>query len=151
MAFKRRTKRGSGGNRTTTTTNEGKGITRSSSWSSTGSQKTKSGGTRYTNRINSDGSTTRIVTRQLANGWVSRSQKTTGKFKMPKAAKIKFPKYRSSSSRRSRSASPAETMATLYLIGGIGVLYFIVAYWQYILAAIGIGILGTVIYFLSRK
>ena len=42
-------------------------------------------------------------------------------------------------------------MATMYLIGGIGIIYFIVAYWQYILAAIGIGILGTIIYFIAKK
>jgi len=42
-------------------------------------------------------------------------------------------------------------MATLFLIGGIGVLYLIVAYWQYILAAIGVSILATIIYFLSKN
>lgn len=154
MAFKRKTKRGSGGNRTTTTLSDS-GTTRSSSWSSTGSQKTKSGGARYTNRANPDGSTTKIITRHLANGWVSKTQKTTGKFKMPKTPKIGRSRSSSgrsrSSSSRGRSASPQEVMATLFLIGGIGVLYLIVAYWQYILAAIGVAILFAVIYFPNKQ
>ena len=154
MAFKRKTRRGGSGNRTTTTFNTKSGTTRSSSWSSTGTQKTKAGGARYTTRMNPDGSTTKIVTSHNLNGWISRTQKTTGKFKMPKAPKVSRPRSSGRSrsySSRGRSASPQEVMATLYLIAGIGVLYFIFTYWQYILAAIGIGILGTVIYFLSRK
>lgn len=156
MAFKRKTRRGGSGNRTTTTLNDKKGITRSSSWSSTGTQKTKSGGARYTNRINPDGSTTKIVTSHNINGWISRSQKTTGKFKAPKAPKsVRKPRAvrysRGSSSRRGRSASPQEVMATMFLIGGIGVLYLIITYWQYILAAIGVGILGAIIYYSNKN
>ena len=154
MAFKRRTKRGGSGNRTTTTFNTNSGTTRSSSWSSTGTQKTKSGGARYTNRMNPDGSTTKIITRQHANGWVSRTQKTTGKFKMPKMPKVsRSPSSSgrsSGGSRRGKSASTQEVMATLFLIGGIGALYLIITYWQYILAAIGVSILATAIYFLSK-
>jgi cobalamin biosynthesis Mg chelatase CobN len=172
MAFKRKTKRGSSGNRTTTTFhNDGTGRTRSYSSSSTGKQKTGSGGARYTTTIHSDGRTTKTITRHGANGFISKSSKTTGGSKKPKKikAKLSTPKYKStkirnvfsrrrsssgrsrSSSSRGRSASPQEVMATLVLIGGIGVLYLIVAYWQYILAAIGVSILATIIYFLSKN
>jgi cobalamin biosynthesis Mg chelatase CobN len=171
MAFKRKTKRGSGGNRTTTTThNDGTGFSRSYSSSSTGKQKTGSGA-RYTTTIHSDGRTTKTITRHGANGFISKSSKTTGGSKKPKKikAKLSTPKYKStkirnvfsrrrsssgrsrSSSSRGRSASPQEVMATLFLIGGIGVLYLIVAYWQYILAAIGVAILFAVIYFLNKQ
>jgi len=170
MAFKRKTKRGSGGNRTTTTThNDGTGFSRSYSSSSTGEQKTGSGGTRTTTTIRSDGRITKTTTRHGANGYISRKSKTTGGSKQPKKirAKLSTPKYKStkirnvfsrrssgrsrSSSSRGRSASPQEVLATLFLIGGIGVLYLIVAYWQYILAAIGVAILFAVIYFLNKQ
>ena len=42
-------------------------------------------------------------------------------------------------------------MATMFLIGGIGVLYLIITYWQYILAAIGVGILGAIIYYSNKN
>ena len=172
MAFKRKTRRGSSGNRSTTTYHsDGSRATRSYSSSSTGKQKTGSGGARYTTTILSNGKIRKTITRHGVNGWISRTIKTLGAVKKPKKikAKLSTPKYkstkirnvfsgrRSSSGRsrsyssRSRSASPQEVMATMYLIGGIGIIYFIVAYWQYILAAIGIGILGTIIYFIAKK
>jgi cobalamin biosynthesis Mg chelatase CobN len=172
MAFKRKTRRGGSGNRTTTTFHsDGTGATRSYSSSSTGKQKTGSGGARYTTTILPNGKTRKTITRHGANGWISRTSKMIGVVKKPKKikAKLSTPKYkstkirnvfsrrRSSSGRsrsfssRGRSASPQEVMATLFLIGGIGVLYLIVAYWQYILAAIGVAILFAVIYFLNKQ
>lgn len=135
MAFKRRTKRGGGGNRTTTTYNTRTGTTHSSSYSSTGSQKTKSGGVRYTNRRNSDGSTTKVETRHLANGYVERKQRTIGKFKMPKAPKVSKPRRSSSrSSVRMSKAFSKNDSAGLFLLAMIfGGAWVLITYWQYIL------------------
>tara|TARA_R110000868_G_scaffold246274_1_gene502907 strand:- start:1388 stop:1909 length:522 start_codon:yes stop_codon:yes gene_type:complete len=172
MAFKRKTRRGSSGNRTTTTYHsDGTPQTRSHSFSSTGKQKTGSGGARYTTTILPGGAIRKTTTRHGVNGWISRTSKMIGVVRKPKqsTAKTSTPKHKStkisfrnvfsrrrSSAGRSRSysnrtASPQEMLATLYLIGGIGVMYLIVVYWQYILAAIGVAILGAIIYYSNKN
>lgn len=170
MAFRRKTRRGSGGNRSTTTFHSnGTGATRSVSHSSTGKQKTGSGGARYTTTILPNGKIRKTITRHGVNGWISRVTKTLGGTKKPKKIKARAstPRTKSSSSSwrpssssrrtfyralpRARSVSARQAKTNLQVLFGIAIIYFIFAYWQYILAAIGIGILGTVIYFLSRK
>ena len=165
MAFKRKTKRGSGGNRTTTTThNDGTGFSRSYSSSSTGEQKTGSGGTRTTTTIRSDGRITKTTTRHGANGYISRKSKTTGGSKQPKKirAKLSTPKYKSprmsNPFSRGRSSSGRRHRATNYngtggdpvaLIGVMvifAVIYLLFVYWYVVVALLVAGIIAFCIW-----
>lgn len=165
MAFKRRTKRGGGGDRKSTTFNtDGKGTTRSYSSSSTGKQRTGSGGTRTTTTLRSDGRITKTITRHGANGYISRKSKTTGgnskttvmkpsissyKYKSPKIRNV-LSTRRGSTSRSYRSTARrgeiGDPIAALTLLAGIAGIYFVIVYWKIILSVIGVGFLLWFIY-----
>lgn len=157
MAFKRRTKRGGGGNRTTITYNTSKGTTRSSSWSSTGSQKTGSGGVRYTTRYNPGGTVTKSETHHGANGWITRKSKTIGKIKEPN--KYNRSKYfsavkntKSSGSRRANKAFTKNDSAGLFLLAMIfGGAWVLITYWQWIVAILAVVLVGWLLIKFNKK
>jgi hypothetical protein len=162
MAFKRRTKRGSSGNRKTTTLhNDGTGFTRSYSSSSTGKQKTGSGGTRSTTTILNDGTIRKTITRHGANGFLSRKSVTVGKSPKKKSYKpllsqsktkssgwkyVSAPRGPKNTYRRSGRNSVGDPVAGLGAIAAIAGIYFMVVYWQYVLALAIAGIIGLCIW-----
>jgi hypothetical protein len=170
MAFKRRTKGGSSGDRKTTTLhNDGTGFTRSYSSSSTGKQKTGSGGTRSTTTTLNDGTIRKTITRHGANGLISRKSYTVGaptpknsfkpllskkKSKSSSSASRSVPAprgpkniYRKSKSGNS-SVNPIAGLGAILLIAGI---YYLFVYWKIVAALLIAVVICWVIVAYSKR